>query len=188
MPRTPFRAQQDLYPTEILPVVRLNTESVWELVPLEWGLLPFWWKPGRGARSTFHRKTFNARSETIHEKPTFRAAFPSRRCLIPATECYEGAREHAAYFRLAERPLMAFAELWETCRFDDVIVESCTIVTTTANDLVAEFHPRRRMPVILPDEVSRQLWVSPDVVSRERLEELFAPIDSRMMSHQTVNS
>ena len=81
----PFWPESDLYPTYTVPVIRLTDDAEWELAPMEWGLLPSWWKPSARSKSrkTFQRKTFNARSETIHEKPSFRSAFKRRRCLIP---------------------------------------------------------------------------------------------------------
>lgn len=168
----------DLYPTYDVPVVRL-TDDGRELVAMSWGLLPFWWKPGKGARSTFQRKTFNARCETIHEKPTFRAAFKTRRCVIPASEFYEGPTGHAAYFRLKDSPVMSFAGLWESCSIGGETVESCTIVTTSPNKLIGQCH--HRMPVIL-DNVDR--WLDPDIVEREPLEELFVPYDASRMEER----
>jgi putative SOS response-associated peptidase YedK len=70
----------DFYPLSQVPVIRLNSEGHREIVAMQWGLLPFWWKPSRGrkSRKAFQRKCFNARSETVHEKPTFREAFEHR--------------------------------------------------------------------------------------------------------------
>ncbi len=178
--------RRDLYPTSVVPVIRLSADSEWELETMEWGLLPFWWKPSDRSRSraAFQRQTFNARGETIHSKPSFREAFRKRRCLIPASEFYEGPRGHAAWFRLADNPVMAFAGLWETWHADDESVHSCTIVTTVANSLVAQYHPRKRMPVILADDDARRRWMDPDVIERGPLESLLEPIDPQLMDHR----
>jgi len=188
--RVPFWAQDDLFPLANVPVVRLTEDAEWELSLLQWGLLPFWWKAkSPDDRPTpFQRKTFNARSETLHSKPSYRAAFKQRRCLIPATEFFEGPKGHAAYFRLKESPLMYFAGLWERCRMSNGDeIESCTIVTTGANELVARYHPKKRMPVILTDETSQERWMSPDIVEREALEYLFEPIPADLMAHREVD-
>lgn len=178
--------ERDLYPAKEVPVIRQTEDEDWEMVSMSWGLLPFWWKPGRTARSSFQKKTFNARAETVHKLPSFRAAFKSRRCLIPASGFYEGQKGHVGFFHLADSAVMTFAGLWESCRVDGETIESCTIVTTGANELVSQYHPRDRMPVILPDPESRRLWMSFDVVEREPLEGLFEPIDSSLMSHRDV--
>ncbi len=181
--------QRDFYPTSLVPVVRLSDDAGWELVMMEWGLLPFWWKPSARSRSraVFQRKTFNARGETIDIKPSYRDAFRKRRCLIPASEFYEGPKDHAAWFRQAESPVMTFAGLWEHWRSDEEDVESCTIVTTDANALVAEYHPRRRMPVILTDDAARRRWMDPDVIDRAPLAQLLEPIDVELMSHRPAD-
>ena len=83
--RAEFAQQKDLFPLADIPVVRLDEEGERELVACSWGLLPFWWKPSAKQKTykSFQRMTFNARGETVHEKPSFRNAFKSRRCLIP---------------------------------------------------------------------------------------------------------
>jgi len=175
----------DFYPTNDIPIIRAAEDGELELVTVAWGMVPAWWKPtGKQTWKTYVRKysTFNARCETAHEKATFKSAFPHRRCLVPASEFYEGRKGHDAFFSLEKQPVMFFAGLWGT--WQDV--KNCTILTTQANELVAEYHPRKRMPVILPDDESRRLWMSPDVVERQPLEELFVPIDSTLMAHRSM--
>lgn len=178
-----FSVQKDLFPLADIPVVRLDDGGEREIALCRWGLLPFWWKPSAKHKSpaSFQRMTFNARGETIHEKPTFRAAFKSRRCLIPWT----GFFEHGQYFAVNDAELSAFAGLWESWRCPETgePLESCTIVTTKANELIEQFHPRKRMPVILEDHDSRARWLSPDVVERPPLEELLRPFPAERMRH-----
>jgi putative SOS response-associated peptidase YedK len=121
-----------------------------------WGLIPSWAKdPSIGA------KLINARSETLTEKPSFRAAFKYRRCLIPADGFYEwqktqGGAKQPFYFSMAGNAVFAFAGLWES--WNDI--ESCTILTTAANGLLQPIHDR--MPVILsPKDYGR--WLDPSV-------------------------
>ena len=142
------------------------------MVAAQWGLLPAWWKPsGKSAsRNAFQRKTFNARSETVHEKPTFRSAFKTRRCLLPAVEFFEKGR----YFHFPEHRPFAFAGLWERWEGDDELVETCTLLTTDPNQLVRDAG-HHRMPVLLTTEAEYGLWLDPDIAERAPLEELFAP-------------
>ena len=133
------------------------------LVWLRWGLIPGWAKD-----PTVCYRLINARSETASTKPSFRAAFRSQRCLIPASGFYEWHRTRTVrqpylISRVDGQP-MAFAGLWERwivprgktltgslAAFEpDGSIETCTILTTVANTLVAHVHDR--MPVILPPE------------------------------------
>ena len=106
----------------------------------------------------------NARGETIAEKPAFRAAFARRRCLVLADGFFEwkkvGQQKQPYYFRLQDEQPFAFAGLWERWRgpagSDGPPLESCTIVTTLANELCRPLH--ERMPVILePADYDRWL-------------------------------
>ncbi len=181
---TDFFPAHDLFPTDHIPIIRNDAAGDWELARVEWGLLPSWWQPSARTktRQAFQRQTFNARSETVDQKPSFRKAFKTRRCIIPVHRFYEGTKDHAAYFGLADSDLLPLAGLWETWEHEGERVESCTILTTAANSLVAEYHPRDRMPVILPDAESRRRWMSPDHLERQPLEHLFAPLPSHQMT------
>ncbi len=131
-----------------MPIVRRKSgaDGV-ELVSAHWGLIPFWAKDRKiGA------KLINARAETVAEKPAFRAAFKSRRCLVPADGFYEWRREGKVkqpfLIESADSEPMAFAGLWETWKDEDgKPLVSCTIITTEANAIMREIH--NRMPVIL---------------------------------------
>lgn len=156
------------------------SQDVLTIVPAEagarfewrrWGLLPSWAKdPSMGAR------LFNARSETVAEKPSFRAAFKRRRCLVAADGFYEWTprnRGHRPFhFRGADGGLLAFAGLYEHWQGEGgEVVESCTVLTTDANaDLEGVHH---RMPVLLaPSDQAR--WIDPDA-EREALQPLLRP-------------
>ncbi len=113
-----------------------------------WGLVPSWAKDiSAGA------KTINARAETVAEKPSFRAAFRRRRCLIPASGFYEWQSQPKGpkqpfWITAADGGLLTFAGLWESWMSPDGDeLQTCTIVTTTANESLAPIH--HRMPVIL---------------------------------------
>ena len=130
-----------------------------ELTLFQWGLVPSWSQdPKLGARM------INARSETVAEKPAFRAAFKRRRCLIPADGFYEwqktaGGKQPMYIHSQDERPF-ALAGLWELWQSaDGSTLQSCTILTTTPNELMEPIH--NRMPVIL-DPADYDDWLHPD--------------------------
>lgn len=141
-----------------------------ELVTLKWGLIPFWADdPAIGSRM------INARSETISSKPSFRDAFRKRRALIPACGFYEWKKEQDGkqpYYicRQDGRPF-SLAGLWERWEKGEESLESCTIITTEANTLIAPLH--ERMPVIIPPEHYSH-WLDPQS-GPDALQELLQP-------------
>lgn len=114
-----------------------------------WGLVPGWWKKSLEELPA----TFNARAETVAEKPMFRSAFRQRRCLVPAGGYYEwsgwGESKQPYFIHLADEAPLTLAGLWEVWR-DPVsgeAVRSCTVLTTDANSVLRTIHTR--MPVVL---------------------------------------
>ncbi len=183
--RLPFDVipRYNIAPTQkIIGVRQVNGER--EAVQFKWGLLPFWAKDESQAA-----RMINARSETIAEKPSFRSAFKSRRCLIPASGFFEwqkkGGEKNPYYFGLKGKEVFAFAGLWETWKNpNQEIVESCTIITTTANELLSKFH--ERMPVILHSDTYRE-WLDEDTRSVAQLKELLRPYPESEMDHWQVD-
>jgi putative SOS response-associated peptidase YedK len=143
----------NIAPTQAVPIVRRAAAGGRrELVQVRWGLIPSWAKDEKIGYSTI-----NARAETVAEKPAFRAAFTNRRCLVITDGFFEwrsvrGQKRKLPYYvRLAENAPFAFAGLWERWRNPaGEPVESCTIIVTAANALLAPIHDR--MPVILMPE------------------------------------
>ncbi|MCU0290522.1 MAG: SOS response-associated peptidase [Thermoanaerobaculaceae bacterium] len=140
----------NIAPTQDVTVVRTPAGRR-QAGTLQWGLVPSWAKD-----EAIGSKLINARAETVAEKPAFRAALRARRCLVLADGFYEwqpaGGRKQPWYFRAADGRPFAFAGLWERWQpAAGEAVESCTIITTEANDLVRPVH--ERMPVILPLDV-----------------------------------
>lgn len=139
----------NIAPSQNIAVVRsLPGQGARQLDMLRWGLVPSWAKDLK-----IGYKMINARSETLAQKPSFRAPFKNKRCLIVADGFYEWKRsgkvKQPYYIHLAGNSVLAFAGLWESWHSPDgQIIESCTIITTIANRLVSEIHDR--MPVILP--------------------------------------
>jgi putative SOS response-associated peptidase YedK len=122
-------------------------------------------------------RMINARAETLAEKPAFRSAFRARRCLVVADGFYEwqklGTRKQPHFIAFRDGRPFAFAGLWESWRGEgSEQVESCTIVTTEANELLSPIHDR--MPVILdPDDFAH--WIDPGERDTGRLAGLLKP-------------
>lgn len=137
----------NIAPTQPVAVVRLAPAGRREFTLMRWGLIPSWAKdPGIG------NSLINARAETVVEKPSFRSAFKRRRCLIPSDGFFEWQkqekRKQPYFIGLKDFRPFAFAGLWEHWEGGDgSVVDSCTIITTTANERVRMLHDR--MPVIV---------------------------------------
>jgi putative SOS response-associated peptidase YedK len=142
-----------------------------EWAPLRWGLVPAWAKEPR-----LDYATINARAETVADKPTYRHAFRRRRCLIPADGFYEwrklGIRKQPYCIAPADGRPVAFAGLWERWERDGQALETCAILVTQANALVASIHDR--MPAIL-DPADEARWLDPAVTDPAVLCPLLVP-------------
>jgi putative SOS response-associated peptidase YedK len=140
----------------ICPTTTINTVVSQDgnngLVPMRWGLIPSWWKK----RAKDVPATFNARAESVAERPMFRSAFKYRRCLIPASGYYEWhdtpAGKQPYYFTRRDDLPITIAGLWDEWKDIETgePVKSCTMIITDANDFVRDVHDR--MPVILEGE------------------------------------
>jgi len=153
---------------------------------LTWGLIPAWSRdPAIGSR------LINARSESLAQKPAFRAAFRSRRCLILADGFYEwkkvsGKLKQPMYIHMVDQNAFAFAGLWEQwTAADGSEIESCTIVTTEPNERLAEVH--NRMPAILPPE-TYDVWLDPDQQDSATLQPLLKPYPSDALAWRAVST
>ena len=184
----------NIAPTQLVPTVlhaskAQGTQSLEQnerqFQLLRWGLIPSWAKDTKmGAR------LINARAETVGEKPSFRSAFRHRRCLVVADGFYEWQRQENKkqpfYFRLQNDQPFAFAGLWERWKSPDgEEIQSCTILTTEANDLLRSIH--NRMPVIL-DPQDYDLWLDPTVQKPEPLQQLLCPYQSEAMTSYAVST
>jgi putative SOS response-associated peptidase YedK len=159
---TNFQPRYNICPTDMIDVVVRGGDHR-ALAPMRWGLIPGWWKkPLREMRMA----TFNARSESIAEKPMFRDSFQKRRCLIPASGYYEWlatpSGKQPYYFSRRDGQVITFAGLQDGWTDPDSKerIRSCSIVITNANKLASDIHDR--MPVILEAE-DFELWERGDV-------------------------
>lgn len=162
----------NIAPTQQVAAIRQSEEKSRELVPLRWGLVPSWAKDLKIGNSLI-----NARGESVAEKPSFRAAFKRRRCLIAADGYYEWKKLDAKtkqpyYIRREDEKPFAFAGLWERWDKDPEPIESCTIITTDANEVTRDIHDR--MPVILsPDNFD--IWLDSEFQGYDFLKSLLVP-------------
>jgi putative SOS response-associated peptidase YedK len=149
-----------------------------------WGLVPGWARDPRVGN-----RMINARSETVAERPAFRTAFRVRRCLVPADGFYEWAGgpgpRQPYYIALADGSPFAIAGLWEQwSREGNDVIESCTLLTTRANERVAAVHDR--MPVILEAE-DYERWLDPALRDPDRLRDMLRPLPAERLALHAVS-
>jgi putative SOS response-associated peptidase YedK len=175
VPRRPppvqLRERYNIAPTTDVPAVRERIDAAEDagacrpgqdpgarvrrlLGPVHWGLVPSWAKD-----VAVGNKMFNARAESLAEKPAFRRAYQRRRCLLPASGYYEwrkpgpaapkGAKKQPFYMTPVDGSVMAFAGIWEYWKSaDGEPLVSAAIITTDSVGPLTEIHDR--MPLILP--------------------------------------
>jgi putative SOS response-associated peptidase YedK len=179
----PLAERYNVAPAQAVLAVR-ETSGVREATFFKWGLVPSWAKdPGIG------NKLINARSETVTEKPSFRGAFARRRVLVPADGFFEWSRrgdsKRPFYFHMRDGEPFAIAGLWERWEGEGGPLETCTLLTTEANELLAPYHDR--MPVILRPE-DYDLWLGVGAASPNQLIPLLRPYPHEEMSAYEVSS
>jgi putative SOS response-associated peptidase YedK len=167
------------------------SESPEKIELLKWGLIPSWTKTIADA-DKIRYKTFNARSETVNVKPSFAASFRSRRCIIPVKGFFEwqhsGKVKIPWYICHAQDEIISVAGLYDewTESYSGELFRTFTIITTEANELMAEIHnSAKRMPVLLgkSDEAA---WLSRSASASDALR-LLKPCPSEMLKAHTVS-
>ena len=191
----------NIAPTQPVAIIRLNRvqpdKREWALT--QWGLIPSWAKdPSIGSRM------INARSETAAEKPSFRAAYKRRRCLVPMDGFYEWKtldtdgpkkkkRKQPYYIRMQSSEPFAVAGLWEHwAGADGSELETCTLLTTTPNEVMEPLH--HRMPVIVAPH-DYDLWLGTELQGADaskqdisNLRHLLRPYDVAPMEAYPVST
>ncbi|MBQ17524.1 MAG: hypothetical protein CMJ65_10405 [Planctomycetaceae bacterium] len=162
----------NIAPTQPVLIVRVESDQARPAL-VRWGLVPGWARdPETGNRM------INARGETVAEKPSFRAAFQRRRCLVPASGFYEWQKTNRSqkqpwHVHRPDDAPFAFAGIWEPWEAaDGSAMETCAIITTRANTKMAPIHDR--MPVILASEDFGS-WLDPGNNQTAALESLLVP-------------
>jgi len=165
-----FRSRFNIAPGSLVPVIVRSERT--EAVMMTWGLVPRWIKDRNAAQPMI-----NARAETISQRPSFRHLLKSNRCLVPATGFFEWKndmkRKTPFYIRMRDSRLFAFAglyDIWHDLAGNDI--KTCTIITTTPNELVAPIH--NRMPVILNQD-DEPRWLSGESFTPTDIVKFLAP-------------
>jgi putative SOS response-associated peptidase YedK len=157
---------------------------------LKWGLIPSWVRDNNAA-GEIRLKTFNARAESVDEKPSFSSSFRSKRCILPVRGFFEWQHTPTGkipwYIHRADDDIMSLAGLWSdwTDTASGEIISTFSVITTVANDLMADIHnSKKRMPVVLERE-NEAVWL--DLSSgKGMLSQLLLPYPSSVLSAYTI--
>ena len=179
-----FKPSYNIAPGQPAAVVTGGEEG--GVTAMRWGLVPSWAKePGVGY------KMINARAETVTEKPAYKRLVTRKRCLVPADGFYEWRKPQGkgpkipTYFTRKDGDLFTMAGLWDVWEGEEEPLETFTVITTEANDLVRKTH--HRMPVILPPE-AEQAWLDSEQIPKEALGDYLTSFDADLMKAVTVSS
>ncbi len=180
-----FTPRYNIAPTQNIAVV-LEQSGERIVENLRWGLIPSWAKD-----ESIGNKLINARAETLAEKPSFKNAFRSHRCIIPASGFYEWQKKGTGakqpyYFHLKGKEVFGFAGLYEQWldRETGEQIQTCAIITTEANRVLEPVHDR--MPVILKPKDYEQ-WLDEKENDTDKLQKLLAPYPSAEMESYQVS-
>jgi putative SOS response-associated peptidase YedK len=169
----PLFKHWNIAPTQFAPIV-YQPGGARETLNARWGLIPSWVKNP----DEFKGNLFNAKAETLHEKPSFKTPYKRQRCIVPASGFYEwtGPRKNRQPYFIYGDELLAFAGVYDIWQRGDEELISYSIITTTPNDVMEPLHDR--MPVIL-EPSSFEVWLEPDA-EREDLEALLKPYGGKL--------
>ena len=175
----PLEAHYNITPTQsVLAIANFGTGLEARLIT--WGLIPSWSTDGKGF--------INARAETLEQRPSFSESFRLRRCLIPADGFFEwkrsGREKRPFYIQSRNDSLLMFAGLWDAWPKRGKLIVTCAIITTPANELVAELN--NRMPAILAPEFY-EAWLNP-ATDRADLLRMLTPFPASLMKTYPVSS
>ena len=143
----------NIYPSYLVPIIRINEQGQRELTKARWGLIPNW------SKQKPKKPPHNARCETVATNGMFRGAFARGRCLIPADGFYEGAKTKLSFIHRRDDELFAFAGIYDRWNTGDDSLDTCAIITSEPNELIKPIH--HRMPIILRSE-EHELWLNPN--------------------------
>ena len=178
-----YQANYNVAPTHsVLSVINDGNEN--RLGYLRWGLIPSWAKDEK-----IGYKMINARAETIAEKVSFKNAYKKKRCLILADSFYEWKkdpeRKIPMRIKLKNNDPFGMAGLWESWKSPKGMVYSCSVITTTSNELMTSIHDR--MPVILNPK-DEKVWLDPTIQDTNYLQQFLKSFDTEQMEAFEVSS
>jgi putative SOS response-associated peptidase YedK len=157
---------------------------------LKWGLIPEWVKDNKSA-GEIRLKTFNARADSVKDKPSFSSSFRSKRCIIPVRGFFEWQHTSSGkipwYISRADKDIMSLAGLWSEWSDSSTaeMISTFSVITTDANELMADIHnSKKRMPVVLEKEFE-SLWLDMSSGS-ERLYQLLKKYPSSVLAAHTI--
>jgi putative SOS response-associated peptidase YedK len=166
-------------------------ETPGEVQMFQWGLVPFWVKD-RAAADAIRLKTFNARAESITEKPSFRHSIRNKRCLVISRGFFEWQQRDNIkipyYIYLDNEEPFAFAGIYDNWSDPGTgeYITTFSIITTRANPLLEKIHnTKQRMPVILPADIEKE-WLNRDT-DPEKILNYLNPYDEKLMKAHTVS-
>ncbi len=183
-PTLGIRSHFNVAPSQMMPVI-VHQQGKAGMVMMQWGLIP---RMTRDPKISVH--PINAKGETLTEKPMFSNLLQSHRCLVPASGFYEwkkeGTRKIPFYIHLKDAPLFAIAGLYDVWYDANTTAHpTYTIVTTAANELVAQLH--NRMPVILKRE-DEDRWLTGDIPAPDEMKKMLGPYPAGEMEAYPVSS
>jgi putative SOS response-associated peptidase YedK len=174
----------NIAPTDAIATIRQNAvRPLRELSLMRWGLIPYWAKDASGGY-----RMINARAESAATRPAFRDPLKYRRCLIPADGFYEWKKlsKQPYCFTLRDEGIFAFAGIWDRWKNrEGNIIETCSILTTAANELAAAIHDR--MPAILPPD-NYDLWLDPGFKDVPEVGAMLKPYDAALMRSYPIST
>jgi putative SOS response-associated peptidase YedK len=178
-----YQPSYNIAPTRQIVVVKDDGKR--HLAQCRWGLIPFW-----ADDPAIGYKMINARAETVAEKPAFKDAFRSQRCLVVANGFFEwrhtGKFKTPVYIRLKSKGMIGFAGLYNVWRSPEgEEISTCAIITTEANDLLLPIHDR--MPCIIPKD-KEDIWLDPKIKDKEVLMPLLTPYPSDEMGFYNIST
>ena len=178
-----LKPRYNIAPSQDIPIIR-DADTGREMAMTRWGLIPSWSKEIKSKYSTI-----NARVESVAEKPTYRAPFKRRRCLIPADGFYEwkvvNGNKIPHHIRMRDRGVFAFAGLWDRWEGEGQTLDSCSIIVMPANEVMKPIH--ERMPAIIAP-AHFGLWLDTRVTDKQEIMQYLTSAPSSQLSAYPVST
>lgn len=163
-----------------------------EVQVYQWGLIPFWMKDEQDAEQ-IRKMTFNARAESLFEKPSFREPIKRRRCIVPSTGFFdwrhEGKKKIPFFIYVKNEDIFSMAGIYDVWNDKETgeLLHTFSIITTQANPLMSYIHnTNMRMPAII-SMANEEKWLDPNL-SENEIKSLLIPFDENKMFAYEINN